>query len=208
MNRQESRSLPVYVTIADVHRMLEVCNHQRDRLLIELLWRTGGRISEVLSIRVGDITKNGIRLVNLKQGSFRTQPDGSKKHISIREEKHVIIDRRYLETLKAQTKGLPLSTPLIGRLSDGKPISRKTAWEIVTAAAARAGVFRRHFSDGTVRPAWCHTFRHGHAVNLLENGLPITIAQDQLGHKSLANTQVYTKIVDPRKEELINAVRF
>lgn len=207
--RRAVRPLPVYDTLAEVHRMLEQCVEERDRRLIELLWHTGARVSEVVQLRVGDLTKNGIRLVNLKQGLYRVDEDGSKVHVSIKEQKHVFLPADFLERLTAACRGRSPAAPIVGQLVDErKPISRVQAWRIVTRAARLAGVSKRRFRDGALRPAWPHTLRHGYAVNLLEQQVPITVVQAQLGHHSLRSTEHYTRISDPRRAELIRGVKF
>ena len=201
------RALPVYVTLAELHRMLEACASERDRLLLKLLWHTGARISEVLSLRAGDLTRTGVRLPNRKQGLWRTGPDGSRQHVRLQAEKHVLLHPAFLAELRELTRGLPPQELLL-RSTRGGPLSRSQAWRIIGSSAARAGVFKRRFGEDTERPLWPHCLRHGYAVNLLLQGTPITVVQEQLGHASLAATQVYTRLVDPKKQEIIAGLKF
>lgn len=205
------RALPVYPTLAEVHALLDACENDRDRLLIKLLWYTGGRIQEVTNVRAGDVTLTGVRMLNEKQGTYIPQPDGTKKHLAIRAEKHVFVPQEFLRELHALADGLPATTCLIGRL-DGRdptrPLTRYQAWRIVTGTAARAGILKQRWSDGRVRPMWCHTLRHGHAVNLLMQGAPITLVQRQLGHSSLQHTQVYTQVADTHAENIVNKAKW
>lgn len=189
---QRTKALPVYPTITDVHRILAACEIDRDRLLVALLWHTGGRVSEVLAIRVGDITTHGIRMVNLKQ--------------SVPTQKHVFVNQEFLRELRAITTGRRLDEFLVGRLTDGKPLTRQRAWQIVTEAGRRAGVTKLH--DGELRSPWPHSYRHGNAVQLLECGVPANAVQGQLGHSSLQSTQVYTQITDQHRQRLIAGVKF
>lgn len=206
--RAQRKSLPVYIVPSELHRLLDATENERDRMLIEFLWNTGARISEALAVRAGDITRHGVRLPNLKQGIWREQEDGTKKHVSVQAEKHVILHPDFLARLKAYTRGMRAAQALFGRLTDGRAISRKTAWVIITRAANRAGVLKKRFGDESLRPVWPHTLRHSYAVHLLENSIPVTVAMEQLGHSSLGSTQVYTKIADPRKQELIAGITF
>ena len=177
-------------------------------MLIKLLWVTGCRVSEAINIRAGDLTKNGVRCINLKQGYWRKLTDGIREHVAVPTEKHVFLPPDVLAELRQYASELAPEDTLIGRLVDGKQMTRKTAWLIVKRAAAAAGVLKRRFSTGQLRPAWTHTLRHSAATNLLMQGAPVTLVQSQLGHSSLASTQVYTQLADPHKEALIAGVKF
>jgi len=188
------KSLPIYPTLGEVHQMAGLAPNERDRMLVMLLWWTGGRISEVLSIRVGDITTSGVRMKNLKQH----QPM----------EKHVFLSPDVLHELRAFCVGKPLGSFLIGRDRDGGRISRKHGWAIVKRLALAAGVLRRRFGAESDEPIWPHTLRHGYAVNLLSQGVPITAVQGQLGHASLANTAIYTQLADPQRQAMVARAKF
>lgn len=206
----ETKSLPVYFTRSEQHRLLEVCQNDRDRLLVQLLRYTGGRISEVLAARVADIAPNGIRLANLKQGRWIAAGEGHpvRQHVSVREEKLVHLPADFLVQLRQAVSGRPLSAHIITHLDSDSPISRVRAWQIVTTLASRAGIYKRRFRDGELRPPGPHKLRHSHAVLLLSQGVPITVVQSQLGHKSLSSTQIYAQIADPQRERMIAAVQF
>jgi integrase/recombinase XerD len=191
---QKVKALPVYPTLSEVHRILAACEIERDRMLIELLWHTGGRISEVLSIRVGDITTHGIKMVNLKQ--------------SIPSQKHVFLDQEFLERLRIYSAGRRPEEILVGRLVDNQQMTRQRAWQIVTGLGQKAAIMKSKFRTDRLRAPWPHSYRHGNAVQLLECGLPANAVQAQLGHSSLASTQVYTQLTDPHRRRLISGVKF
>ncbi len=184
--------LPIYVTPPEVRAMLRATTDARDHLLLWLLWVSGGRISEVLTARVGDVTDDGIRLRSLKKRSAA--------------EKFVFLPTAVVAELRAAVEGRPDDAYIITRRQHTEPLSRKTAWEICTRAAARAGVFK--LRSGVLRPAWPHCWRHGNAVHQVLSGVPITAVQDQLGHANLSSTEVYTALADPEKRRLIAGVRF
>ena len=192
--KKGARALPVYPTLSEVHRILAACEHERDRLLIELLWHTGGRISEVVAIRVGDLTASGIRMRNLKQ--------------SVPTEKHVFVQAELLARLREWAREKRPENVLVGRLVDGEELTRERAWQIVTAAGKRAGVQKKRFAADSLRPPWPHSFRHGNAVNLLEQGVPVTAVQAQLGHSSLGSTQVYAQLTDAHRQRLVAGAKF
>ncbi len=187
------RGLPVYLTPEEVERLLQATEAADDRLLIYLLWVTGARVSEILQARWGDLTETGIRLRNLKQ----------RRGII---EKHVLLPSRVLADLRQLARGRPPGEYIFpGRA--GRPLSRWSAWRRVVRAARRAGVIRRRPSAPEGRPAWPHTLRHSYAVHLLRQGLPVTLVQRQLGHRSLLATQIYTQIADVHAEEMIERVQ-
>ncbi|MHB1132977.1 MAG: tyrosine-type recombinase/integrase [Chloroflexota bacterium] len=188
--------LPQYVTLADVHRIIAACDRDRDRLLIEALWVTGGRISEVVNARAGDITKDGLLLLNEKQRGGLSQ-------------KHVYCPVPFMVRLRAYAVGMPPEAPLFGRLTNAsKPIGRVMGWYIVTRAAARAGVFKRKFGVETLRAPSPHTYRHGCAIHMLDQGVPVNIAQAQLGHSSLQSTSVYLKVSDAHRLQVMSKIPF
>jgi len=208
--------LPQYPSLDAAHRMLDACTNERDRMLIALLLHTGGRVSEVLDIRVGDITKRGVRMVNLKQGQYQaietTGENGERihrrVHVPVREEKHVFLNPAFLAELRTYAAHLPPGAPLVGRLRDGRPMGRKNAWKRIKAIGARAGVTIRRFSTGEETTPWCHSFRHLSAVTQLEQGVSLNAVQQQLGHKSLASTAIYLRLADPDREKQVRRVRF
>lgn len=192
-SRRVGEVLPVYVTLADVHRMLAAAALERDRWAVELLWRTGCRVSELAAARAGDLTEGGIRLVNRKQGR--------------RAEKHVFLAADFLDRLRAYLAGRPADAAIIGSAS-GRPLTPRRLRQIVHGLSLAAGVDREPRIGSPSRAAWPHTLRHGCAVHLLLNGAPITAVQRHLGHASLGATAVYTKLADPDMRRLVERVAF
>ena len=221
--RRRRRSLPVYLTLPEYHRLLAACANERDRLLIELLAHSGGRISEVLSACVGDLTDRGLRLRNLKQGIYVPADDPETPggrwterngrivhlhHVQVDEEKFIPFDPGYLASLKARLAGLSLDTPLVGRLSDGKRLGRTMAYYVVKRTAARAGILKRRFGDEMPRAAWPHCLRHSFCTWLVEAGVPLPAVGQLAGHHSPASTAVYAKIAGPELADYVRRVQF
>jgi len=189
-----ARKIPQYLTAGEIGRMMAVCTNTRDYLLVLLLWRTGGRITEVLGARVGDISDFGVRLRNLKG---RTEAD-----------KMVLLNSDLVRDLRARYAGQAAATPLVTKLADTTPITRQRACQIIAAIGIRAGIAKRRPKSGTFGPPSPHWFRHGYAIHLLLNNIPITVIRDQLGHRNLANTEIYTQLADPARRDLLAAVPF
>jgi integrase/recombinase XerD len=146
----------------------------RDRALLELLYGTGARISELMNLNVDDVSQ-----LSEETPILRLHGKGDKERI-------VPVGR---PALKAVQTYLVRSRPV---LASGGKVSRQSAWQILQDAAERAGL------AGKVSP---HTIRHSFATHLLENGADVRVVQELLGHASVTTTQIYTMVtVDQLRE--------
>jgi integrase/recombinase XerD len=173
-HRLESR-LPSVLSLEQVEAMLSkpdpaTARGIRDRALLELLYATGLRVSELTELEVGD--------VNLKLGFVRCMGKGSKERIVPLGRKAIEAIVRYLESRKGG------STALFPGRSGGK-LTRVTCWKIIKRYAALAGV------TGHVSP---HTLRHSFATHLLERGADLRSIQEMLGHADISTTEIYTHV--------------
>lgn len=186
--------LPAYPSATEMDAMLDAADNPRNWLLVYLVWVTGARISEALAARVGDLTPNGVRLLNEKQGGHA--------------EKHVYVPGPALARLREAVAGLPTTAFLFTPLSGERPtpISRQQGYNVVTRIARLAGVFK--LKHGIRRPAWPHSIRHAYAVHLINSAVPLNAVQDQLGHSDLESTAVYLRLADPDRERAIGGVKF
>lgn len=185
--------LPVYVTADEARAIINRAESFKERLLLETIWQTGGRISEALRIRPADVsTDDGtIQLVNLKQGR--------------RSRKVVYVSRDLASQLRALARDLRVTADgflFQSRESHGQPMSRSQAYRIISAAAKRADVYKISPKTERLVPAWPHTFRHGAAKHQLEQTLRLDYVQDQLGHASVDTTKVYLRLADADKMRL------
>ncbi len=156
---------------------------QRDRAIMELLYGTGMRISELTNLSIDDIDPDSETVIVTGKGNKqRLIPVGTYALRAI--EKYVQEERRQLVGKGAGTHKLFLNRR-------GKPLSRQSAWECVQQAAIRAGI-------PGVSP---HSLRHSYATHLLERGADVRTVQELLGHASVTTTQVYTLVtVDTLRE--------
>ena len=179
----------------DVSALIEAAGNDgialRDRALIELLYSSGARVSEVVALNFRDISflEEGVTtlLVRGKGGKDRVIPVGSfaKKAVDdyLVRIRPKLAEKRASEALFLNNRG--------GRLS------RQGAWEIVLAAAKRAGI------DSKVSP---HALRHSFATHLLDGGADIRVVQELLGHSSVTTTQIYTLVtIDKLRESYASA---
>ena len=153
-----------------VQRMLALEPHPGRHLLIRLLYSSGGRVSEVVALQWRDAIATG------KAGGQITivGKGGETRVIKLKKE-------TWAELLAHKPADARPDDPIF-RTRTGKPIARSWAWEVVKAAAKRAGL-----PDG-VSPHW---MRHAHASHALDRGAPAHLVKDTLGHTNLATTTRY-----------------
>lgn len=155
----------------------------RDRALLELLYATGARVSEVVNLDLDDLVDKSLVRLFGKGSKERVVPVGSYAQRAL--ETYLI---RVRPGLAASGRG----TPAVFLNQRGGRLSRQTAWQIIADAATKAGL------EGHVSP---HTLRHSFATHLLEGGADVRVVQELLGHSSVATTQIYTLVtVDALRE--------
>ena len=180
--------LPKALTVDEVSRILDGAknpkdaNSLRDYLILELLYSTGARVSELVGINLNDISeaqvdKETIKTLKLrgKGGKERLVPLGS---FAV----HAIDD--YLVRTRPNLVKRTNENALILNNRGGR-LSRVSAWEVVKQAAIKANL------ESKVTP---HVFRHSYATHLLDGGADIRVVQELLGHASVTTTQIYTLI--------------
>lgn len=158
----------------------------RDRAMLELLYATGARAAELVGLDVDDLEgldhpEGGTVILRGKGGKERLVPVGRPACDAV---------GAYL--VRARPSFAVKGGPALFLNARGGRISRQTLWNVVTAAAGRAGV------QTDVSP---HSFRHSFATHLLDGGADIRVVQELLGHASVTTTQVYTLVtVDTLRE--------
>ena len=170
-----SRRLPEILTKDEVRSLINVINHQKSRIIVKLLYSSGIRLSECLSLKVEDID------FREKHGWVRSGKGGKDRIF-------VLSDDLRIELNQYLTKN-KINMGLIFRGKNGK-LSSHNVQKIVKEAALRAGI-KKNISP--------HKLRHSFATHLLESGTDIRIIQELLGHSNLQTTQIYTKV---SKEQL------
>ncbi len=176
--------LPKAISISQMQRLLETAGGDdaassdpaalRDRALLELLYATGARISELIALDVDDVAESLVKVTG-KGAKQRLVPVGSYARAAL--DAWLVRGR---SAFAAKGRGGPAL--LLG--ARGGRLSRQGAWEIIQRVAEEAGV-------PDVSP---HTFRHSFATHLLEGGADVRVVQELLGHASVATTQIYTHV--------------
>ena len=191
------RRLPKALTIAEIVAMIEAAYHEgnpvsiRDRALLELLYGSGARISEIVNLDLSDIhqiatEESAIETLKLvgKGGKERIVPLGSYASAALQDYLTRTRPTLVLNSAK-RTNALFLN-------QKGTRLSRQSAWQFVLNAAKAAGI------SGKVSP---HVFRHSYATHLLDGGADIRVVQELLGHASVTTTQIYTLITIDKVRE-------
>jgi integrase/recombinase XerD len=185
-----TRRLPKAISVEEVARLLAAAGAGesplalRDQALLELLYGTGARISEVVGLAVDDLDRSsGLVRLDGKGGKQRVVPVGSYALRAV--EAYLVRSRPVLAAAGRGSSSLFLN-------ARGGALSRQSAWAVLRAAAGRAGL------TVEVSP---HTLRHSFATHLLDGGADVRVVQELLGHASVTTTQIYTLVtVDQLRE--------
>ena len=193
------RRLPKALTIKEITSLIDSTKREgdpislRDHAIIELLYGTGARVSEIVGIDINDFAKSDIEgqsITTLKlrgKGSKeRIVPLGSFAKNALDE--YLVRVRPSLLT-KSKSARAEMALFLNQR---GSRLSRQSAWQMISDAADSTGL------SGKVSP---HVFRHSYATHLLDGGADIRVVQELLGHASVTTTQIYTLITIDKVRE-------
>jgi integrase/recombinase XerD len=183
------RPLPKTLTEADVEALLAAPDvHDdlglRDRAMLELLYATGLRVSELVGIRVTQ--------VNLRQGVVRVVGKGSKDRLVPLGEEAEMWLGRYAGEARPAILGVRVSDDLFVT-SRGSAMTRQAFWLLIKRYAQLAGIRK---------PISPHTLRHAFATHLLNHGADLRVVQMLLGHSDLSSTQIYTHVAQERLRDL------
>ncbi len=194
-------SLPAYVTRDQARAIINAATSMRERLLLETLWQSGGRISEVLRLRPCDLVEaeGALSLVNLKQKDPRKVP-----------RKLVYVSPDLLAQLRMLARDARIAWNgyfFRSQRSGDRPMSRQQAWRVIQRCASAAGVLLPT-EDGRLVPAHGRAFRHGAAVHQVRSGVPLSEVQQQLGHARLDTTAIYTRLASAERRAMADRVEW
>lgn len=195
------KRLPKAIGIDQIERLLDAAGpapdaetdaanlvRLRDRALLELLYATGARISEVVSLDLDDLLDPTLVRLFGKGSKERVVPVGRYAQQAL---------AAYLTRCRPGLVAAGRGTPALFLNQRGGRLTRQSAWSIIAAAAEVANL------SSHVSP---HTFRHSFATHLLEGGADVRVVQELLGHSSVATTQIYTLVtVDALREMYVTA---
>ncbi len=176
------RSLPDTLSADEVDTLLvsaskqETSDGMRDQAMFELLYASGLRVTELVSLNIADL--------DLEQGTVRCLGKGSKERLIPVHSGAVAILQRYIDEARPSfIKNTTERALFMNRR--GQRLSRQGFWLILKAQSKRAGITKK------ITP---HTLRHSFATHLLQGGAPLRHVQELLGHSSITTTQVYTHL--------------
>ena len=173
---KKGKKLPVVMTRSEVKAVINAASTKRDRLILELLYSSGPRVSEVVSLKK--------RELNLEERTAMVRGGKGNK------DRLIILSSTWAEEIKEYLASKKSESEYVFSNEFGKPISVDTVQRIVRKCRKQAGIKKN------ITP---HSFRHSFATHLLEAGESIRRIQELLGHSDLSTTQIYTKV---SKDEL------
>ena len=184
-NPKKRRKLPIIISENEIEALLSCPNTDtisgmRDKCILELLYSSGLRISELLKIKVNQITQDKSFLkIKGKGGKERLVPIGSSAMSSL---------LTYIDTYRCNIKNID-NVEMLFIKETGAVISRQECWKMIKKYALASNINKK------ISP---HNLRHAFATHLLNNGADLRTVQMLLGHASLSTTQIYTHIAKDR----------
>jgi integrase/recombinase XerD len=183
------KRLPDVISYADIEKLLAAPDQTkpqgiRDKAILEVLYATGARVSEAVSLKISDI--------NFENGYCKCFGKGNKQRLVLLGEPAIKALKNYIDTVRPKLcsqrgPAASLSTPPqnVFLHRRGKRLSRQSIWGLIRRYGALAGIRTR------LHP---HLLRHSFATHLLERGANIRYVQEMLGHSNISTTQIYTHI--------------
>lgn len=190
------KRLPKALSIGDIELLIAANGDDvagiRNRALIEILYATGARVSEIVQLNIGDISRSDGGTVTIKVrgkgGKERLVPVGTFAQLAL---------EQYLTRARPSMLKSSQQDALFLNEKRGTRLTRQSAWQIVMSAAEKAGIQR------DISP---HALRHSFATHLLDGGADIRVVQELLGHSSVTTTQIYTLVtIDKLRESYASA---
>lgn len=185
---RQAKSLPTYLTMEEIEKLLSLPElssptGKRDKAILELMYATGLRVSEVVELKMEELELDeGFIYVMGKGGKRRMVPTGeiALKYLSI----YLNVREEYFEG-----KG----SPFVFLNYKGEPLTRQGLWKIIKGYGRKIGI------GDKLTP---HTLRHSFATHLLERGADLRSIQIMLGHSRISTTQIYTHIATERLKRI------
>lgn len=188
---KKKQHLPQVLTKEEVEKLLRSSNTGqvlglRDRAMLELMYATGLRISEIINLKLEDL--------HLTMGTLQTLGKGHKERIVPVGDEAIKWVNRYLEEARPKLLKQKRSNYLFLNFH-GNNLTRQGVWKNLKAEVRKAGIQKN------ITP---HTLRHSFATHILENGADLRIVQELLGHADISTTQIYTHLSNKQLADIYN----
>ncbi len=183
------KTIPSFLTKEEVEEILKIPNLKkvqgiRDRAILELMYACGLRVSELATLKEGD--------VNLEVGFIKCKGKGSKERIIPLGQVAQRFLNKYFSEARLKLLGKKIN-PNLFLAQGGRNLSRQSIWKMIKEIVRKAGIKK------AVSP---HTLRHSFATHLLEGGADLRSVQEMLGHASISTTQIYTHVNQSRLKKI------
>lgn len=176
---KRAKSLPKTLTKDEIKMLFKSTKFGRNRLMLQFMYGSGSRVSEVVKLKVDDINMKE-RTATIRGGK------GNKDRV-------IIISKNWLKDLKKYLKKKKIKSEFVFSKKNGKNLSTDTVQRIVRKSSKKAGI-TKHITP--------HCLRHSHATHLLEAGTNIRYIQALLGHSNLNTTQIYTNVANEKLKKI------
>ncbi|MBI1749788.1 MAG: site-specific tyrosine recombinase XerD [Acidobacteria bacterium] len=187
------KSLPGYLTVEEVDRLLAQPDSatplgRRDKALLELLYSTGLRVSELVGVRISDM--------DMQSGCLRCIGKGNKERLVPVGKQAIAAVSEYLRDARPRLVGRRKPAPYVFLNARGGKLSRVGFWKVLKQYGRRADLKKK------LSP---HKLRHSFATHLLERGADLRSVQLMLGHADISTTQIYTHVIQERLKQVYKA---
>lgn len=172
-----NKELPVFLNVGEIERLIKACDNLRDRCIIQLLYASGLRVSELVALNIDTIEGNTIKVIRGKGGKDR----------------YTYIDSNTIELINSYISSRNDAEKALFINKSSKRLSVRSIERMIKKYASIADIKKN------ITP---HTLRHSFATHLLQNKANIVVIKDLLGHSNLSTTQIYTNLSDEYKEEI------
>jgi integrase/recombinase XerD len=176
---KKSKSLPKILSREEIRELFKATKFGRNRLMLQFMYGSGCRVSEVVKLKVSDI--------NFKEKTAIIRGGKGNK------DRMIILSKDWLKDLKRYLEKKKIKTDQVFSKKNGKNISTDTVQRIVKMAALKAQI-QKHVTP--------HCLRHSYATHLLETGTNIRYIQSLLGHSNLNTTQIYTNVANEQLKKV------
>ena len=188
-NVKLDKKIPEVLTVEEISKMIESLNATdpiglRNRAMMEVLYGSGLRVSELVSLKVSDLHMNAKYITVLGKGDKeRMVPIGDLEQVAL---------RSYIENARPLLSAKKVS-PILFLNYQGNPLSRQSVFKFIKELSVKNDIKKE------ISP---HTIRHSFATHLLQNGVDLRIVQELLGHEDISTTEIYTHIDKSKIKEI------